>query len=103
MITVSGTESTSIQSLNESSQIEDPCQECGKESDYGAHGIRNGEVYDEYHCEECYNKVDSKEKVENENSICGRPTPEDQPIRVIQEVPIMVEPDYCINEARFGS
>ena len=34
----------------------DPCQGCQGESDYGAHGIRDREVYDEYWCEACYNK-----------------------------------------------
>ncbi len=28
---------------------------CGKESEFGCHGISNGEIYDEYYCEECYN------------------------------------------------
>ena len=29
---------------------------CGEESDYGAHGLRDGEIYDEYFCEKCWNK-----------------------------------------------
>ena len=32
------------------------CQVCGVESDYGCHGLKNGEVYDEYYCERCYNR-----------------------------------------------
>jgi hypothetical protein len=39
-------------------QIEDPCKGCGKESEYGAHGIRDQEVYDEYWCGPCYHKKD---------------------------------------------
>lgn len=30
---------------------------CGKPSEVGAHGIRDGVVYDEYYCEDCYNQV----------------------------------------------
>jgi len=30
--------------------------ECGQESYYAGHGFRNGELYSEYHCKECYNK-----------------------------------------------
>lgn len=33
---------------------------CGKESDYGCHGIRDQQMYDEYYCKECYNKKDDK-------------------------------------------
>lgn len=29
---------------------------CGKEAAIGAHGIKDGQVYDEYYCEECWNK-----------------------------------------------
>lgn len=29
---------------------------CGEESDYGAHGIRDGAVYSEYFCKSCHNK-----------------------------------------------
>ena len=28
---------------------------CGKESDYGCHGVKDGKNYDEYYCKECYN------------------------------------------------
>lgn len=35
----------------EKSIIEDPCLVCGGESDYGHHGLRDGEVYSEYYCE----------------------------------------------------
>lgn len=35
--------------------IEHNCQ-CGKPSEYGCHGVKNGEVYDEFLCKECYNK-----------------------------------------------
>ncbi len=34
---------------------EDKCK-CGKPSEMGCHGIRDGEVYSEYYCHECYNK-----------------------------------------------
>jgi hypothetical protein len=37
----------------------DNCQ-CGKESDYGCHGVRDGQVYDEFYCKECYHKKDKK-------------------------------------------
>lgn len=29
---------------------------CGKESDFGCHGVKNSEVYSEYYCKECYHK-----------------------------------------------
>ena len=32
---------------------------CGEESVYGAHGIRDGEIYSEYFCEKCWNKRNS--------------------------------------------
>jgi hypothetical protein len=32
---------------------------CGEESDFGAHGIRNGKVYSEYYCKDCYNKKEA--------------------------------------------
>ncbi len=35
--------------------IEDPCCKCGRESAIGGHGIREGAIYDEYYCEDCYN------------------------------------------------
>jgi hypothetical protein len=28
---------------------------CGKEAEYGAHGIKEDEVYSEYYCEKCWN------------------------------------------------
>lgn len=37
----------------------DKC-ECGAESDYGCHGVRDAQVYDEFYCKECYNKKDKK-------------------------------------------
>ena len=33
--------------------MDDKCS-CGQESTRGCHGIRDGEVYDEYYCEDCY-------------------------------------------------
>lgn len=30
------------------------CQSCGGESDYAAHGVHCGEIYDEYWCTGCY-------------------------------------------------
>jgi hypothetical protein len=35
-------------------QIIDPCLECGLESDYGVHGIKNGEASSRYYCHKCY-------------------------------------------------
>jgi len=29
---------------------------CGEESEYGCHGIQDGEVYSEYHCKKCHNR-----------------------------------------------
>jgi hypothetical protein len=29
---------------------------CGKDSDWGCHGVHDGEVYSEYYCKECYLK-----------------------------------------------
>lgn len=29
---------------------------CGKESEYGAHGVRDGQVYSEYFCKKCKNE-----------------------------------------------
>jgi len=34
-------------------EYKDKCK-CGKESDYGCHGIKDGEVYSEFYCKECY-------------------------------------------------
>lgn len=31
---------------------------CGEESDYGCHGFRDGELFDEYLCKKCYYKKD---------------------------------------------
>lgn len=33
---------------------------CGEVSTRGCHGIKEHEVYDEYYCDECYNKKDLK-------------------------------------------
>jgi hypothetical protein len=38
--------------------IVDPCP-CGAESTHGAHGFRDGELYDEFWCQECWNKKKS--------------------------------------------
>jgi len=40
-------------------ETNDDCA-CGEESTKGCHGISNGSVYDEYYCDECYNKKDLK-------------------------------------------
>jgi hypothetical protein len=29
---------------------------CGMASDFGGHGVKDGKVYDEYYCKECYHK-----------------------------------------------
>jgi len=54
-------------------QIEDPCLVCGAESDFGAHGIRDGEVYSEYFCEKHYHAKDEKmqplQEEEENNSV----------------------------------
>lgn len=41
-----------------SKMLENLCP-CGKDSDIGAHGFRDGELYDEYWCLECWNKKKS--------------------------------------------
>jgi hypothetical protein len=33
------------------------CQ-CGQESDFGCHGVRDMEVYSEFFCKKCYHKKD---------------------------------------------
>ena len=33
------------------------CQ-CGKEYDYGCHGVKDRQSYSEFYCKECYNKKD---------------------------------------------
>lgn len=35
---------------------DNPKCSCGAESDVGCHGFRHGEIYDEYHCYECWAK-----------------------------------------------
>ena len=30
--------------------------ECGQESYYAGHGFRNGKLYSEYHCKECFHR-----------------------------------------------
>jgi hypothetical protein len=35
--------------------MNDQCK-CGAESDFGCHGVRDGEVYSEFYCKACYNK-----------------------------------------------
>lgn len=30
--------------------------DCGKDSDFGCHGVRNGDLYSEYFCKSCYNR-----------------------------------------------
>jgi hypothetical protein len=34
----------------------EPCSKCGDESDYGAHGIKNGQIYSEYWCATCWSE-----------------------------------------------
>lgn len=34
---------------------DDKC-ECGEESTKACHGFKDGEIYDEYYCDECYHK-----------------------------------------------
>lgn len=29
---------------------------CGEESEFGCHGVRNGQVYSEYFCKKCKNQ-----------------------------------------------
>jgi hypothetical protein len=36
--------------------MDDKCKECGEDSTIGAHGVRAGDVYDEYYCDECWGK-----------------------------------------------
>jgi hypothetical protein len=47
---------------------EDNCK-CGKESTRGCHGFMDGEIYNEYYCDECYNRKDSLEEKENEPTV----------------------------------
>jgi hypothetical protein len=37
--------------------IVDPCEQCGAESDYGVHGIKDGEASSRYYCHKCYHKI----------------------------------------------
>jgi hypothetical protein len=62
-------------------EIEDPCA-CGAPSEYGAHGIRDNKVYDEYFCESCYNK----ERKGKDSIVHRGPTPENQQVRVVDKV-----------------
>lgn len=74
---------------------------CGKESEYGCHGITNGEVYDEYFCETCYNvkkrggttAVEEKED-EIETSADRGSSPQDNQVRLSQAIPRVVEQNY---------
>lgn len=36
-------------------RLENNCA-CGAESTRGCHGFRDGEIYDEYYCDECFKK-----------------------------------------------
>jgi hypothetical protein len=56
--------------IDMTTSIEDPCCQCGRESEFGAHGIRENEVYDEYYCESCWNSnrnTHGKRQIESEN------------------------------------
>ena len=61
--------------------IEDPCYICGADSDYGCHGIKNGEAYSEYFCNKHYNAHGSLKLAqgdEDEEVVADRrSTPED--------------------------
>lgn len=48
---INGVEIAPIDSI----QIGYDCK-CGAESDFGCHGVRNGEIFSEYYCKNCYNK-----------------------------------------------
>ena len=66
------------------SLVDDLCIVCKEESSYGAHGIRNWEIYDEYYCEKCYNTKNriNKKDVEDGNTIADRrSSSEDNEIR----------------------
>lgn len=82
---------------------------CGAESDYGAHGVSNGEIYDEYYCEACWNnkgRVEPKEEVEetkDASPVCGGSTPKDNEVRPSQEVSDLVEYYYKLYESRLSS
>jgi hypothetical protein len=86
-----------------------PCLGCGGESYYGGHGIREGHVYDEYWCENCYHKkmkVELKEEQkedEIEDTFHRGPSPQDYPLRPSQAVPDLVEHYYRYYEARLSS
>lgn len=55
-------------------RIKNPCLcNCGEESTRGCHGLKDGELYDEYFCDNCYNKTNQTKKVriEDEQSESG--------------------------------
>jgi len=74
---------------------------CGKESEFGCHGITQGEIYDEYYCEACYNikkrggttTVEEKEE-QIETSTDRRSSPQDNQIRLSQTISGMAEQNY---------
>lgn len=41
----------------------DKCK-CGEESTRGCHGIKDSEIYDEYYCDDCYNKKSCNKEID---------------------------------------
>lgn len=77
--------------------VEDPCYICGGESDFGAHGIKDGEVYSEYFCAKHYNAHDSlqlAEEGEDETTVDRRPSPKDHKVRTSEGVPSLGEQNH---------
>lgn len=56
--------------------MSDQCCRCGGESQVGAHGIRDREVYSEYWCEKCFA---SKDKEVSKRVLMGDVRPEFAP------------------------
>lgn len=57
IIVVSEAVSKPIVTTPQLNLIIDPCIECGIESDYGVHGIKNNEASSTYYCHKCFHSV----------------------------------------------
>jgi hypothetical protein len=69
----------------------DNCVVCGQPSDYGAHGIKDREVYSEYFCEIHYN---AKKRGSLETDTDWRSASEDSEIRAGKTVPSVEQPNH---------
>ena len=45
---------------------EDICDLCQEESTKGCHGVKDGVIYSEYYCDDCYNSKPLKSEKNNE-------------------------------------